>query len=173
MKQQLGYENQIKPKHNSKVEFTKCKVELIINNKLLGIYSNRGASVENALASNNTFRGIHSNGSDNAFTQMLRHLQHKPQRVIQNLQRGHDRRQTLVEFDINDDTNDLADLPYRTLPDEFISPNRAKRWKAWPWKLRPPANRKDREPSFAILPRPLVLAPEWTQPASTTSWFRL
>ena len=126
-KPQLGYENQIKSKHSSKAEFTKCKVELIINNKLLGIYSNRGASVENALASNNTFRGIHSNGSDNAFTQMLRHLQHKPQRVIQNLQRGHDRRQTLVEFDIDDDTNDLADLPYRALPDEFIGPNRAKR----------------------------------------------
>lgn len=127
LKPQLEYENQIKSKHSSKVEFTKCKVELIINNKLLGIYSNRGASVENALASNNTFRGIHSNGSDNAFTQMLRHLQHKPQRVIQNLQRGHDRRQTLVEFDIDDDTNDLADLPYRALPDEFIGPNRAKR----------------------------------------------
>ena len=71
-----------KIKHSSKVEFTKCKVELIINNKLLGIYGNRGASVENVPTSNDTFGGIHSNGSDNAFTQMMRHLQHKPRQVI-------------------------------------------------------------------------------------------
>ena len=81
-KPQLEYENQIKSKHSSKVEFTKCKVELIINNKLLGIYGNRGASVENVPTSNDTFGGIHSNGSDNAFTQMMRHLQHKPRQVI-------------------------------------------------------------------------------------------
>jgi len=84
------------------------------------VYSDRGASVEDAPPSNDPFSGIHSNGSDNALAQMLSDFQHQSGGVIQNLERSQDRRQTLVKSDINDGTNNLANLPDRALPSELI-----------------------------------------------------
>ncbi|KAJ7970309.1 ATPB protein [Quillaja saponaria] len=84
-------------------------------------YSDGRPSIENSLASNKPFRPIHSNGPDPVLTQVLRHLQHQTNRIIQNLKSSQDWRQPLVKTDIDDGTNDLADLSDRTFTGELIS----------------------------------------------------
>lgn len=88
--------------------------------RLVVAYSNGRASVEHALATDEAFRTVHSNGAHHVLSQVLRHLQNQPDRVVQDLQRRQDRRQAFVESDIDNGPDDLAHLSDRTLARELV-----------------------------------------------------
>lgn len=52
---------------------------------------------------------------------MLRHLEHQPDRIVQDLKGGEDRRQALVEPDIDDSTDHLADASDGAGSGELVS----------------------------------------------------
>lgn len=78
--------------------------------KTISTHSDGRAGVKHPLSSHEPFSPIHGNGPHHALPQVLRHLQNQPDRVIQHLQRRQDRRQPLVEPDVDDGPDDLADL---------------------------------------------------------------
>lgn len=74
-------------------------------------HSDGRAGVENALTTDKSFSTIHSNSPHHVLTQVLRNLEHEPDLVVEHLKSSKDRRQSLVESDIHDGSNNLADLP--------------------------------------------------------------
>ena len=81
----------------------------------LWAYGDGSASVEDWLASNDSFSAVHSNASHHVLTQMLSHLQHNPDRIVLQLQSRQNRRQSGLESDVHDGSDDLAHLSDRAL----------------------------------------------------------
>jgi hypothetical protein len=74
-------------------------------------YSNGGTGVEDALAADEPLGSVHSDGPHHVLSQVLRHLEHEADVVVEHLERGEDGREPLIEADVNDGTDDLAHLP--------------------------------------------------------------
>jgi len=70
----------------------------------------RLARIVHFLTAGKALGGVHGDGAHRVFTQMLRHFEHQPGTVIIGLQRVHDGRQVIVEFDVHDGANHLTDL---------------------------------------------------------------
>merc|ERR1719321_1936310 len=70
-------------------------------------HANRRACVNDFLSTDQPLGGIHRNRADSTFSQMLSDLKHKAEIEIRDLKRVHDWRQSAIELDVNDGTNDL------------------------------------------------------------------
>ncbi|KAB8082981.1 hypothetical protein EE612_005047 [Oryza sativa] len=99
-----------------------CYISLLINRLTDDIHNtpkcgptNRNsdgrAGVEHALAANEPLGPVHGDGAHHVLPEMLRHLEHEADVVVEHLQRGQDRGQALVEPHVHDGANHLAHLP--------------------------------------------------------------
>ena len=70
----------------------------------------RHASVDDSLASDQTFGGVECDGTHVVTTEMLGNLQDKPVVDTLNLERVKNGRKVTLELHIDDGTNDLGDL---------------------------------------------------------------
>lgn len=84
-------------------------------------HCDRRTGVEYALPPDQPFSTVHSNGTDHVLPQVLSHLQHQPDRVVQHLQRREDRRKPFLEPHVYHGTDHLAHLPDRPSSSELIS----------------------------------------------------
>lgn len=82
------------------------------------------------MTSNEPFSPIHGDSPNHILTEMLSHLEHQPDRVIQNLERRQDRRQAVLEPDIDDSADDLADLANGAFSGELIGDLTSRRRRA-------------------------------------------
>lgn len=83
-------------------------------------HSDRRSSIQHPLPSDEPLSPVHGDGPHHVLPQMLGHLEHQPDRIVENLERRQDRWQPLVEPHIDDSTNHLADLPDRASSGELI-----------------------------------------------------
>jgi hypothetical protein len=73
-------------------------------------YSDGRAGVEDLLAADEHLGTVHSDGADDVLPQMLRHLEHEADAVVEDLERGDDGQEALIEPHVDDSADDLADL---------------------------------------------------------------
>jgi hypothetical protein len=73
-------------------------------------YSDGRPGVENTLAANKPLCPVHGDGADHVLPEVLRHLEHEANVVVEHLKRRQDRGQPLVEAHIHDGADDLAHL---------------------------------------------------------------
>ena len=76
-------------------------------------HHDRCAGVDDDLAANQTFGGVHGDGAHGVFAEMLRDFENQAVADIDGLQRVQDRRQVLVELHVDDGADDLTDLAGR------------------------------------------------------------
>lgn len=90
-------------------------------NQMNVTHGDRRTGVEYALPPDQPFCTVHSNGTDHVLPQVLGHLQHQPDRVVQHLQRREDRGKPFLESHIHHSTDHLAHLPDRSSSSELVS----------------------------------------------------
>ena len=77
-------------------------------------HHDRRAGIDNDLAANETFGGVHGDGAHGIFTEMLRHFENQAIAAIVGFQRVQDRRQmTFLEGHVDNGADDLAHLALR------------------------------------------------------------
>jgi hypothetical protein len=89
---------------------SECTIEEQVRNSRRH-YSDGRAGVEDALAADEPLGPVHSDGANHVLSQVLRHLEHEADVVVEHLERGEDGREALIEAHVNDGADDLADLP--------------------------------------------------------------
>nr|GLL41635.1 Os01g0685850 [Ipomoea trifida] len=95
-----------------------------LHDELAGIgqitHSDWRAGIKHTLTSHEPFSTVHGDGPNHVLTQVLSHLENKPDLVVKHLKRGEDRGQPLIKPNINNGSNNLADLPDRAGASELI-----------------------------------------------------
>ena len=72
-------------------------------------HGDRRAGVGDRLAANQTFGRVHRDGADGVLAEMLRDFEHEALAAVVGLERVQDRRQVIVERNVDDGADDLAD----------------------------------------------------------------
>ena len=75
-------------------------------------HGDRGAGVGDFLAADQTFGGVHGNGADGGFAEMLGNLEHQAIAAVLGLDGVENGRQMAFELHVDDGADDLRDAPF-------------------------------------------------------------
>jgi hypothetical protein len=76
-------------------------------------HRDRRAGVRHRLAAHQTFGGVHRDAADGVLTEVLRDLEHEAVALVVGFERVQDRRQMILEGDVDDGADHLTDLAGR------------------------------------------------------------
>ena len=97
-------------------------------------YSDWRTGVEDSLTAHKAFSSVHGDGPDHTLSQVLRNLKHQANLVVEDLQTRENRRQALLEPDVDDGSDDLANLADGAGTSELISDLSARAAGCFRWR---------------------------------------